>query len=61
MTLQDANDKMYKFELKDRLIKDKEFDGWKEIPLKQIVDKSATVDLASSEEKELMSLPGNLH
>lgn len=25
----------YVFELKDRLIRDEEFDGWKEIPLKR--------------------------
>ena len=32
--LQDSqSDKLYKFEMKDRLIKDKEFDGWKEIPV----------------------------
>jgi hypothetical protein len=39
MVLQDPKSgREYTFELKDRLIRDEELDGWKEIPIKPVTD-----------------------
>ena len=46
--------KEYRFELNDRLIRDKECDGWKEIPVQPEWKESDDKDVANDDEKKVM-------
>lgn len=59
MYLQDIKTKKeYSFELKDRLIRDAENDGWKEIPAK--ADENEQIQTEDDESAVVKTLPGTL-
>lgn len=61
MMLQDPKTgRQYTFELKDRLIRDNEYDGWKEIPVKHDSEAQKDPSVSDKDAQSAKSLPGRL-